>query len=244
MVNDATGPFGTADFIERIMSTPGAEDLIRESLNTQRAITNLRTAEAEKAIIEAAELKHAADSSRASNFRNRTLDFVAPVLEETVEKALEVASRWHRLSNEPITFRFTSPGGSPISGLVLYDALRGMSEEGTKIVSVSLGMSASMAGVLLQAGDDRIVGPNSWMLIHELSTMANHDAPIRLTERENETEFLEKLNSNLIDILSARSTLSSAEIRRKVKRGDWWVSADDAIKYGFADRKGTGSGKV
>lgn len=240
MNNDATGPFGTAEFLEKIMNTPGAEDLIRESLETQRAITALRKAEAEKAKIEADELQHAAESSRASNFRHRTLDFVAPIMEETVEKALEAATRWHRISHEPITFRFTSPGGDPISGLVLYDALRAISTEGTPITTVSLGQSASMAGVLLQAGDTRIVGPNSWMLIHELSVQ--NKGAMRLTELDDQQAFADKLNNNLIAILAERSTLSKVEIRRRIRKGDWWLNADDTIKYGFADKKGFGSG--
>lgn len=237
MSNDATGPFGTADFLGKIFTTPGAEDLIRESLKTQGALTVLREAEARKAIIEADEIENVAAFSRASNFRHRTLDFVAPIVEETVEKALETATRWHRMSSDPITFRFTSPGGSPISGLVLYDALRGISEEGTKVITVSLGQSASMAGVLLQAGDERVVGPTSWFLIHELTFDPGAQ---RITENDDTREFMMKLNNSLVNILAQRSTLTAAEIRRRTKKGDWWLNADDAIKYGFADRKGVG----
>lgn len=173
---------------------------------------------------------------KASNINNRTLGFAAPVMSETVEQALEILSRWHRQDpKSPITIRFTSPGGDVVAGLMLYDAIRGMVLEGSTVTTVALGMAASMAAVLLQAGSERVIGPNSRILIHEGDTQMKG----KIRDVREQEAFGDALLDNIMSLLAERSgKLTKAEIKRKAKLGDWWLTADKAVQYGFADRIG------
>jgi len=51
--------------------------------------------------------------------------------------------------------------------MALYDYVRGLRRQGHHVTTSSLGYAASMAGILLQVGDKRIMGAESWLLIHE-----------------------------------------------------------------------------
>lgn len=182
------------------------------------------------------EIEHRWGLEKSSNINNRTLGFAAAVNSDTVEQALEILSRWHRLDpSKEITVRFTSPGGDVVAGLMLYDAMRGMVLEGTPITTVALGMAASMAAVLLQAGSVRVMGPTSRILIHEGD--AQMKGKIRdIREQEG---FSDALLDTIMSLLATRSgKLTKAELKRKVKTGDWWLTADKAVQYGFADRIG------
>jgi ATP-dependent protease ClpP protease subunit len=48
-------------------------------------------------------------------------------------------------------------------------------------------------------------------------------------------EWVKKIQDRILDILSERSKISKAEIKESWDRKDWWLSSDDALKYGFVD---------
>lgn len=196
---------------------------------------------AEKAGFEALSAKLAYERTRfdagfleASNTRNRVYDFTDEVGRSSCESAIQALSTWARVSLEPITVRFTSPGGLVFNGLALYDAILSIRRQGVKIRVVTLGMAASMAAILLQSGDSRVVGPNAYVLIHEVSSGAIG----KISEMEDETKFVRKLNNRLYDILAERSKLSRRTIERHAKRKDWWLDAAECLKFGFADEIG------
>lgn len=68
-----------------------------------------------------------------------------------------------------LTVYINSPGGGAYHALALYDALRRMSSRwGYKIKCIVEGWAASAAAmIVLQAGDERIAGPNARFLLHE-----------------------------------------------------------------------------
>jgi ATP-dependent protease ClpP protease subunit len=91
-----------------------------------------------------------------------------------------------------------------------------------------------MGGILLQAGDERVIGKNAHLMIHEISA----GAVGKLSEIEDEAKFCAMLSDRLVDILAERSTLTPTQIKRRWKRKDWWLSAEEAVELGFADRIG------
>jgi ATP-dependent protease ClpP protease subunit len=108
-------------------------------------------------------------------------------------------------------------------------------EDGIKVTTAVLGMAASMAGVLLQAGDERVVGPNAHILIHEVNVDSMGG---KVSALEDETKFLRRLNVRSYEILAARAKLKVAAIETRAKRRDWWLTAEEAVELGFADRIG------
>jgi ATP-dependent Clp protease protease subunit len=161
-----------------------------------------------------------------------TYTFNEEVSQKTVGLAMSEISQWARRDEDmPLDIVLNSPGGAVLDGLALYDFLRLMCES-RHVTVTALGKAASMGSVILQAGSERIMGANAWLLIHEVSKGAIGN----VSELKAEAEFADSLWKNLSVILSERSTLSALQIRNKAKNKDWWLTAPEALKLGFIDR--------
>ena len=170
----------------------------------------------------------------ASNFNHHFYPFTDPVTAQTVGACIETLNCWSRLSPKcAIEIGFYSPGGMVFPGVALFDHICALRSKGHYITTNVLGYAASMAGILLQAGDLRVMGRESYVLIHEISTQAAG----KIGEIEDAAVFLEKFQSRAVDIFIARAggNISRATFIKKQKRKDWWLSSQDCLKYGFVD---------
>jgi len=164
--------------------------------------------------------------------RNFLYRFNDKVSSESVKKCMETLTEWHRLeSGCAIEIIFSSPGGSIIDGFELFDFLQDLRYQGHHITTGTLGYAASMAGVLLQAGDVRWVGQQAWIMIHRAAFRASG----KTFEIEDEVEFTQRLEGRILDIFTSRSKLSQSKIKRNWDRKDWWLSADQALEMGLVD---------
>ena len=82
-----------------------------------------------------------------------------------------------------------------------YDTIRGLAKRGHHITTVVRGYAASFGAVLLQAGDVRIVGPESRVMLHEVSSMAWG----KLHEIKDQVGFTKELNQRIFDLIAERS---------------------------------------
>ena len=130
-----------------------------------------------------------------------------------------------------MTIVFNSPGGEVTEGLALFDFIQELRSRGHEIETISIGMAASMAGILLQAGDNRVMGKNAVILIHEVSSITYGGA----SSMADDLKFVEMLQDKILDILAERSTLTKRQIRNRWLRKDWWLDAETALKFGFID---------
>lgn len=203
-------------------------------------------AEAEQARYEAEKLKYEAGKARihfeeqegdrkaelASDEYNHVYRFDTDVNANSVKKCMMKLTEWHRLDPTcDIEIIFSSPGGSIINGMALFDFLLDLRAKGHKLTTGAAGMAASMAGILLQAGDVRWVGKQSWVLIHR----ASFGIMGSTYQVEDELEFIKRIEKRIIDIFTKRSNLSSSTIKRKWERKDFWIDADECLKWGIVD---------
>lgn len=141
-------------------------------------------------------------------------------------------TQWHRLDPKcDMEVIFSSPGGSIIDGFELFDFLQEMRAQGHKVITGSLGMAASMAGILLQAGTHRWIGHQAWMMIHR----AAFGAIGKTYEIEDEVKLVKRIEERCIDIFVSRSKLSKQKIKRNWDRKDWWIDADECLESGLVD---------
>lgn len=204
-----------------------------EAKKLEREIEQIEV-ETDSSRLELASKAQEFEDDAARSDPNRVYHFFGSVDTKTVKHAIQTIEVWARRDpGEEITIIFNSPGGSVIDGLALYDFLIKLRET-TRIVTVARGMAASMGGVLLQAGTERIVGANAHLLIHEVPKLASGN----LSELEDEVKFAKRLQDRLLDILAERSTLSKGQIKRKWTRADWWIGAEETLEFGFADEVG------
>jgi ATP-dependent Clp endopeptidase proteolytic subunit ClpP len=209
------------------------EDLRAQRLRILTAQADLEEAKRDE------ELKKQAFINNA-DVRNRVLPFTGKINDESADQAVDILSRWSRRDASPITVVFNSPGGEVISGFLMYDKLRSFSQKGVKINTVVYGMAASMAAVLLQAGDERIIAPHAFILMHEGSVNAEDGFTASISQFNAVAKNQKKFDDAVAELLSERSgKLTATEIRRKYAKGDWVLDAKDTVKYGFADRIGS-----
>ena len=209
----------------------------KAELERQKLEAEIRktTAEADIAEFDRAQWVREEAAAAAAEHQHNIYTFIGAVGGSSVEKCMQILGRWSR--RDPgcdITIVFNSPGGSVFDGLALYDELTTLKERGHKITTIARGMAASMGGILLQAGDERLVGKNAWVLVHEVSSGMRGST----TEMEEDLKFTRRLQDRCLEILAERSTLSKQQIARKWKKHDWWISADEAVDLGFADKVG------
>ena len=132
--------------------------------------------------------------------------------------------------NLPITMHIDSPGGSVKSGLSMVDVMQYIKSD---IITVNTGMAASMGSVLLGAGTKgkRSSLRFSKTMLHQTSGGAGgniQDARINFVEWE-------KVNKILFELLGEFCG-KPAEVVEKDSTRDFWLSAQEAVDYGLADR--------
>ena len=133
------------------------------------------------------------------------------------------------LSNDPISIYINSPGGSITSGMAIYDTMNFIK---SKVSTVCIGMSASMAAFLLSSGEKgmRYALPNSEVMIHQPLGGAQGQA----TEIKIAAERILKLKEKLNKILSINTNQDIKKIENDTER-DYFMSSKEALEYGLID---------
>ena len=213
---------------------PNWYDIYREHVTLYRAAAELRkaVADAAKSEIELADYRRRDADARAEAARSLVYTFYAGVDEDSVRQAIHTLSAWSRRDpSAPMTIVLNSPGGRVLDGLALFDFLRRLRLAGHFMRVEVFGRAASMGGVLLQAGDERVLGANAFIVIHEVhGGMKGTSSQIG-----DQVGFHAQMEKRLLAILSERSYLTDRQIRPRWQRKDWWLAAPEAVALGFAD---------
>ena len=158
--------------------------------------------------------------------------FSEVVKEASVSECIDQLSEWSRLDPAcDIEIVFNSPGGSVIAGMHLFDHIQALKLKGHKVTTVALGMAASMAGILLQAGTNRVMGKEAILMLHEISSVAMG----KVGEIEDTVKLIEIWMERVARIFAERSKLTPTQIKNRMRRKDWWLDSDEALKLGLVD---------
>ena len=175
---------------------------------------------------------------------NYTYRFSSEVSDSSVKACIDKLTFWHRTKPDtPIEIVFNSPGGGVFAGMDLFDFIHDLTEDGHEVTTVARGYAASMGGILLQAGTNRVMGKEAYILIHEVSTWAAG----KVGEIEDEYLFLKKISDRVVNIFAARAKaageagtasapISVAQLRKNWNRTDWWLDSTEALKLGIVDQ--------
>jgi len=163
--------------------------------------------------------------------KERVVFLVGPVTEVTAN--LIVAQLLFLESENPdkdIFFYINSPGGSVSAGLAIYDTMQFIKPD---VSTLCVGQAASMGALLLAAGDPdkRFCLPNSRVMIHQpMGGFQGQASDIEIHAKE-----ILYLRERLNEILSKHSKQPIEVIRRDTER-DFFMGAQDAVKYGIVDK--------
>jgi ATP-dependent Clp protease protease subunit len=163
--------------------------------------------------------------------KERVVFLVGPVTEITAN--LIVAQLLFLESENPdkdIFFYINSPGGSVSAGLAVYDTMQFIKPD---VSTLCVGQAASMGALLLAAGDHgkRFALPNSRVMIHQ--PMGGFQG--QATDIEIHAKEILYLRQRLNEILAKHSGKSIETIARDTER-DFFMGAEDAVKYGIVDK--------
>jgi len=182
--------------------------------------------------LEAEEIEHERTMRDASEWEHRIYYFEGTVNEATVQECIRIVGLWVRRDPvAPIQINFNTPGGGVFEGLALYDFIKEIRAAGTPVNTKALGAVWSMGGILLQAGEVRKMSPHSYLMIHEVSS----GSAGRTADLAESLKLVERIQDRGIAILAERSTMTEKEIKRKWKKSDWWLDANQALELGFCD---------
>lgn len=131
-------------------------------------------------------------------------------------------------SHERIYIYINSPGGVITSGMAIYDTMQYIE---SKVVTIGLGMCASMGAFLLSSGDERLALENTEIMIHQPLGGAQGQA----TDIKIAAEHIIKLKEKLNKILSKNTKQPLDKIYNDTER-DNFLSAQEAMEYGLIDK--------
>jgi ATP-dependent protease ClpP protease subunit len=136
----------------------------------------------------------------------------------------------------PLDVHINSGGGDVADGIAIASAIRAYPGRKRTVVD---GMAASIASVIAQAGDERIVEPGAMLMIHDPLTacMGNQADFLKVAET------LGKHGDNLAQQYADRAGGTAAQWR-DVMRQEAWYTADEAVAAGLADRVGTAEARL
>lgn len=171
---------------------------------------------------------------KAYDQHHRVYRFSQPIVGATSDVCQNMLSAWYRQDpKSPITLEINSPGGDMISGFALYDFIQHLVSQGADITTYAIGVAASMAAVVLQAGKTRVMGRQSWLLLHESSFEG--EIKTSLGEMEDTMGWVKDMEKRIQQIFKRHSPLDEKEIAKRMARKQWWVPSDEALKLGFVD---------
>ncbi|MEZ0535628.1 ATP-dependent Clp endopeptidase proteolytic subunit ClpP [Caldicellulosiruptoraceae bacterium PP1] len=132
--------------------------------------------------------------------------------------------------DKDIYLYINSPGGSVTAGFAIYDTIQYIKPD---VSTICIGMAASMGAFLLTAGakGKRFALPNSEIMIHQpLGGVRGQATDIKI-----HAEWILRIKARINKILSERTGQPLEIIERDTER-DFFMTAEEALKYGIIDK--------
>jgi len=137
----------------------------------------------------------------------------------------------HQSKTKPISIYINSPGGSVSDGLfTIYDTMQYIK---APIKTVCMGEACSAGAVLLGAGTKgmRLAFENSTIMIHQLQVSGISGTQMEI---ERETARCKRMNDKILQTIAVHTGQSLEKVKEDTKH-DFYMTAEEAIKYGLID---------
>ena len=149
------------------------------------------------------------------------------------ENANEIAAKLLLLAAEDpkrdIYLYINSPGGSITAGMAIYDTMQFVPND---IVTVGIGMAASMGQLLLTAGTKgkRYITPNARVLLHQPHGGFGGTS----SDIQTQAALIIDMKNRLAQITAEQTGKTVEQVNADGDR-DRWFTAQEALEYGFVD---------
>lgn len=166
----------------------------------------------------------------SEEFSRRRIYIVGEITDDLAFGTCSQINQLASAGKDDITLWIKSPGGSVSAGLAILDT---MSTCGCEIRTIVMGSAASMGAVIASSGTKgkRYIGVNAEMMIHQtLGGVSGQTKDILLT-----ANHIRKINNLLYSILARNTGKTLKKISADCDR-DYFLNAEEAIRYGLADK--------
>jgi ATP-dependent Clp protease protease subunit len=170
------------------------------------------------------------DLLSAQMLKTRTILLTGEINKDLAEKTVKQLLLMENDSDKPVRLFIDSPGGDADAGFAIFDMIRFVR---TPVWVVGMGLVASAAAIILLASPkERRVGlPNSHFLIHQpLSGIRGVATDIEIHARE-----LEKLRAKINRLIAEETGAAFEQVEKDTDR-DFWMTAEEAVKYGLISK--------
>lgn len=133
-------------------------------------------------------------------------------------------------SNRDIYLYINSPGGSVYDALAIYDTMKFVKSD---IQTVGIGVQASAAAFLLSSGTKgkRFLLPHATVMIHQPSSGTRG----KVTDQEIDLKEALRVKRLMEEIMAKNTGQKADKIHTDMER-DFWLTAEEAKKYGLVDK--------
>lgn len=138
-------------------------------------------------------------------------------------------NEWLADCDGDITVRINSGGGDVFQGVAIFNSLK-MYDRGKVTMRVD-GIAASAASVILMAGEERIMGEGSTVMIHNASSFTFGNAE----DHQKQINALQKIDISMSRIYAKRAGMSEDEAKAFMKEETWFTAAE-AVAEGLATK--------
>ncbi len=165
--------------------------------------------------------------------KTRTILLTGEINKMSGERIIRQLLLLEEAGSDPIRLFIDSPGGDADAGFAIFDMIRFVKPP---VYAIGMGLVASAGAiVLLAAPKERRIGlPNSHYLIHQpLSGIRGVTTEIEIHARE-----LDKLRRKINQLIADETGVSLAQVEKDTDR-DFWMNAEESVKYGLISRIAT-----
>ncbi|MFA6240332.1 MAG: ATP-dependent Clp protease proteolytic subunit [Candidatus Hydrogenedentales bacterium] len=163
--------------------------------------------------------------------KTRTILIAGQIDQDVAEKTISQLVVLDAQSSDPIRVIITSQGGHVDSGYAIHDMLRFVKSE---VICIGAGWVASIAVPILMGAStkkNRVALPNCRFLLHQPSGGAGG----QLQDIRIEAQEMLKIRERLYKLIAKESGQSFEKVSKDSDR-NYWMSAEEAAKYGIIDR--------
>jgi ATP-dependent Clp protease protease subunit len=170
--------------------------------------------------------------------KTRTILLSGEINKDLAERVIRQLLLLNDMGTGGIQIFIDSPGGDADAGYAIFDMIRFIK---APVWTIGMGLVASAAAIIqLAAPRERRMGlPNSHYLIHQpLSGIRGVATDIEIHARE-----LDKLREKINRLISEETGMPWEQVEKDTDR-DYWMNADEAVKYGLISQVITNQGEL
>jgi len=163
------------------------------------------------------------------NFKERVIYLNDDIDSSSLELFQKAFDEFDRTPDQPVRVEISSYGGSVYDMLGMIDRIR---NSPCHVVTRGLGKIMSAATFILGAGDERLMGKNSWAMIHEISDWIRGS----LSELKVELKHTEELEAHCYRLYEEFSKgKTKAKVFEKMCSKNCYLTAEQTLKLGLID---------